>query len=68
MVSRLFLLGADIKYVQAECGHSSAQVTMDTYGHLLPKANNEYAERLAALHVENELSRDEKAQVSGTNG
>ena len=31
--------GAHAKYLQAQMGHSSIQVTLDKYGHLFPDAN-----------------------------
>jgi integrase len=34
--SLLIAAGADFKYIQAQLGHASIQVTMDVYGHLFP--------------------------------
>jgi integrase len=34
------------KYIQAQLGHASIQVTMDRYGHLLPDVNRQAARRL----------------------
>jgi integrase len=39
----------NIKYVQAQMGHSSITVTMDIYGHLLKDSNPEAAARTDAL-------------------
>jgi integrase len=38
-VSLLIQTGAHAKYIQEQAGHSSIQVTMDTYGHLLPSGS-----------------------------
>lgn len=33
-------------YVKEQMGHSSIQVTVDTYGHLIPGANTSFVDRL----------------------
>jgi integrase len=38
--------GEHPKYIQAQMGHSSINVTMDTYGHLMKTVNQESARRL----------------------
>ena len=38
--------GESAKYVCDQMGHSSIQVTFDTYGHLFPQAKQEAARRL----------------------
>jgi len=45
-VSLLIQTGAHAKYIQEQAGHSSIQVTMDTYGHLFPSGNRELISRL----------------------
>jgi hypothetical protein len=45
--------GASIVYVKEQMGHSSIQVTVDIYGHLIPGANVSFVDRLDV---------DEKAQ------
>ena len=40
--------GQNIKYIQSQLGHSSIQVTMDVYGHLMKPVNNEEAVKLRA--------------------
>jgi integrase len=41
--------GAHAKYLQAQMGHSSIQVTLDGYGHLFPDANRGVLDALDAL-------------------
>ena len=45
-VSHLIQKGAHPKYIQEQAGHSSIQVTMDTYGHLFPSVNRGWADTL----------------------
>ena len=45
-VSLLIEQGAHPKYIQEQAGHSSIQVTMDTYGHLFPNREQGWADRL----------------------
>ena len=40
--------GASVAYVKEQMGHSSVQVTVDTYGHLIPGANVNWVDRLDA--------------------
>jgi integrase len=44
--SLLLQNGATIVYVKEQMGHSSIQVTVDTYGHLIPGANVSYVDLL----------------------
>jgi integrase len=44
--SLLIQSGAPIVYVKEQMGHSSIQVTVDTYGHLIPGANVSFVDRL----------------------
>ena len=44
--SLLLQNGASIVYVKDQMGHSSIQVTVDTYGHLIPGANVCFVDRL----------------------
>ena len=39
-------LGANLKYLQKQMGHSSIKVTLDIYGHLVNDVNKEAANRL----------------------
>jgi len=38
----------DLKYLQVQLGHSSVQMTLDIYGHLMKKTNQEAATKLGA--------------------
>ena len=44
--SLLIQNGASIVYVKEQMGHSSIQVTVDIYGHLIPGANVSFVDRL----------------------
>jgi integrase len=44
--SLLIQSGASIVYVKEQMGHSSIQVTVDIYGHLIPGANVSFVDRL----------------------
>lgn len=58
--SMLIAQGESAKYVCDQMGHSSIQVTFDTYGHLFPQSRREAASRLQAA-----MSRSkDKANVS----
>ena len=43
---------ASIVYVKEQMGHSSIQVTVDTYGHLIPGANVCFVDRLDEVSLE----------------
>jgi len=44
--SLLFSAGASPVYVKEQMGHSSIQITVDIYGHLIPSSNREMVNRL----------------------
>ncbi|MFP5205928.1 MAG: tyrosine-type recombinase/integrase [Acidobacteriota bacterium] len=46
--SLLLQKGASAIYVKEQMGHSSIQVTVDTYGHLVPSADVGFLDRLDA--------------------
>ena len=50
--SLLIQAGASIVYVKEQMGHSSIQVTVDTYGHLIPGANTSFVDRLDTVRRE----------------
>jgi integrase len=47
--SLLIQTGASLAYVRDQMGHSSIQVTVDIYGHLIPSANISFVDRLDTL-------------------
>ena len=53
--SLLIQNGASIVYVKEQMGHGSIQVTVDTYGHLIPGANVSFVDTLDVVP-----ERDEK--------
>jgi integrase len=68
--SWLIANGESLAYVKDQMGHHSIQITVDTYGHLIPGANRQAVNRLAAM-VENpqpirnqEEKRGQKAPFS----
>jgi integrase len=50
--SLLIQNGASIVYVKDQMGHSSIQVTVDIYGHLIPGANVSFVDRLDEVPAE----------------
>jgi integrase len=46
--SHLIHAGASLAYVKEQIGHSSIQVTVDTYGHLVPGADIAWVDKLDA--------------------
>ncbi len=47
--SLLIQVGAPLAYVRDQMGHSSIQVTVDIYGHLIPGANVSFVDQLDAV-------------------
>ena len=47
--SLLFAQGVHPKLVQATLGHSTYQLTMDTYSHMIPQMRNEVADSMDAI-------------------
>jgi integrase len=43
--------GEPLTYVKEQMGHSSIQVTVDVYGHLVPSANRAAVDKLDAIPV-----------------
>jgi integrase len=56
--SLLIAQGASVKAVQAQLGHATASITLDTYGHLFPSEMDPLGDRL-------ELVRDVAAARLG---
>ncbi len=44
--SILISQGENLKFIQSQLGHSSAQITLDRYGHLMPQVQHGAGERL----------------------
>ena len=42
----LIAQGANAKFIQSQLGHTSIEMTMDQYGHLLPETHSHVGERL----------------------
>jgi len=60
--SLLIQSGASIVYVKEQMGHSSIQVTVDIYGHLIPGANVSFVDRLDdALEQGEKTTRQQNA-------
>jgi integrase len=49
--SLLIVQGASVKAVQAQLGHATASITLDTYGHLFPSEMEALGERLEAARA-----------------
>jgi integrase len=49
--SLLIAEGASVKAVQAQLGHATASITLDTYGHLFPSEMDALADRLEATRA-----------------
>jgi len=62
--SLLIQAGANLAYVKEQLGHSSIQVTVDTYGHLIPGANISWSDQLDMPAVKS--SRATTSQQSAT--
>jgi integrase len=65
--SLLFFLGVHPKLVQETLGHSTFQLTMDTYSHMIPALRNEVADRMDEIFAPttvNEAVKPAKALVN----
>jgi len=51
--SLLIQNGESLAYVKEQLGHSSIQVTVDVYGHLVPSANRAAVDKLDAIPIRN---------------
>ena len=49
--SLLIVQGASVKAVQAQLGHATASITLDTYGHLFPSELEALADRLEQVRT-----------------
>jgi integrase len=64
--SLLFSLGVHPKLVQETLGHSTYQLTMDTYSHMIPALRNEVADRMDEIFstTVNEAVKPDTARVN----
>jgi integrase len=60
--SLLIREGATVKAVQAQLGHATASITLDTYGHLFPDELDQLAGRLEAARA---AALDARASARG---
>jgi integrase len=63
-VSLAIRAGANAREIQARAGHSSITVTMNTYGHLMPGAERDVADRLDRLAQSWPQQDDQGASVA----
>jgi integrase len=56
--SLLIAQGASVKAVQAQLGHATASITLDTYGHLFPSELEALADRLEQTRMAALASRE----------
>ena len=66
--SLLLQNGASIVYVKEQMGHSSIQVTVDTYGHLIPGANVSFVDRLDEVPVEKAKTSPQQSATPAQQG
>jgi integrase len=59
--SLLIQNGASVVYVKEQMGHSSIQVTVDTYGHLIPGANVSFVDKLDELPTEKQETKQHQS-------
>ena len=59
--SLLIQSGVPIVYVKEQMGHSSIQVTVDTYGHLIPGASVSFIDRLDSVPAEEQKTTPQQS-------
>jgi integrase len=63
--SLLIQNGEPLTYVKEQMGHSSIQVTVDVYGHLVPSANRAAVDKLDAIPIRiPDASEEENADAA----
>lgn len=66
--SLLIQQGESLAYVQKQLGHSSIQVTVDIYGHLIPVANRAAVDRLDAAPIRIPGASEDDQAAGGDGG
>jgi integrase len=61
--SLLIAQGESLAYVRDQLGHASIQLTVDTYGHLIPGANRQAVDRLDDATIRNPAATGEIAEA-----
>ena len=58
--------GASLAYVKEQMGHSSIQITVDTYGHLIPGADIAWVDRLDSKTTQHQSAPETHQEHSGS--
>jgi integrase len=66
--SMLIQNGEPLTYVKEQMGHSSIQVTVDVYGHLVPSANRAAVDKLDAQPIRNPGATGEEIPATAMEG
>jgi integrase len=67
--SSLIQAGASLAYVREQMGHSSIQVTVDIYGHLIPGTNVGFVDKLDSVMTPQESARQpQERKLRESNG
>jgi len=64
--SQLIEAGAPLTYVRDQMGHSSIQVTVDTYGHVIPGTSMPYVDRLDPSRMGRRVAAETRPQQNAT--
>ena len=56
--------GASLAYVMEQMGHSSIQVTVDHYGHLVPGGNIKWIDRLGSKKISKKTTSKPEVEPS----
>jgi integrase len=66
--SLLLQQGESIVYVKEQLGHASIQITVDTYGHLIPGANRSAVDRLDDIVTQQSATQAQPEEIGDTAG
>jgi integrase len=64
--SLLIREGASLAYVKEQMGHSSIQITVDTYGHLIPGADIAWVDRLDSTSSQQQTATKPQQPTKGS--